>query len=340
MNTQLLALAVGDSALRAEAASAAAASTAEVLTIEDPRDFPRYLPKADVVIADALTAGLVAEHPRVFFVAADPGPIDYEAALRCHAQAAFILPAESKGLLAALAQESHPSRETISAPTVAVTGSAGGVGTSTLALAIAREADAALLVDASPYSGGLDLLAGIESEPGARWPDFAAGTGAVDPVELARALPSAGGLAVLSAARSTTPVSMKPARRESIIQAACLHPAPVVIDCPAWDVPVGADHVIILTAAEVRSAAACAEVVAILRARKQPCSVVVRHRQWSGLDANDIAALVHTEPIAEIPTLRGLTKACETGGLPRRLPGSLRAAAQAAWEAAAWEVAV
>ena len=45
MNEFHLLLAVGDSGLRAEAASTAAASTAEILSVEDPRDFPRYLHK-------------------------------------------------------------------------------------------------------------------------------------------------------------------------------------------------------------------------------------------------------------------------------------------------------
>ncbi len=30
--------------------------------MEDPRDFPRHLPKASVVIADKLTVALVAKH--------------------------------------------------------------------------------------------------------------------------------------------------------------------------------------------------------------------------------------------------------------------------------------
>ncbi|MDK6521577.1 hypothetical protein QP173_09320, partial [Aerococcus urinae] len=72
-----------------------------------------------------------------------------------------------------------------------------------MAVALAREAGADLLVDACPYSGGLDLLTGIENKPGARWPDLAAGTGSVDAADLVRALPTTpDGIAVLSEARS------------------------------------------------------------------------------------------------------------------------------------------
>ena len=80
-----IAIAVGDSALRVEVIAAAAATSAQVTAVEDPRDFARYLPKATVIVADKLTAELVASHSRapVLFVAADPGPIDYEAAMKC-----------------------------------------------------------------------------------------------------------------------------------------------------------------------------------------------------------------------------------------------------------------
>lgn len=339
MSTFHLLIAVGDSALRAEAASTAAASTAEVSTIEDPRDFPRYLPKVDAVLADSLTAGLVEGHPRVYFLTPDPGPIDYEAALRCHAAAAFILPAQSKELLAALAADTHPETQAAAAGlTIAVTGSAGGVGASTLAAALARHARAALLVDAAPFSGGLDLLLGMENKPGARWPDLAAGTGTVDPGDLARALPTTpDGIAVLAAARTTSAgaTTLSATRRAAILQAACAHPGVVVVDCPPWDIPDAADHVVVVTAAEVRAAAACAEIIAELRARPQDCSVVLRHRQWSGIDEGDVAKLTHADPVAQLPTVHGLTRAVETGGLPQRLPRPLARAARDIWEAVA-----
>ena len=88
----------------------------------------------------------------------------------------------------------------------------------------------------------------------------------------------------------------------------------------------------VVTAAEVRSAAACAEIVAELRARPQECSVVLRHRQWSGIDEGDIAKLTHADPVTELPTVRGLTRAVETGGLPQRLPRPLLRAAKDVWE--------
>ena len=107
-----------------------------------------------------------------------------------------------------------------------------------------------------------------------------------------------------------------------------------MVDCLPGDIPDAVDHVVVVTAAEVRPAAACAEIVAQLRARSLDCSVVVRHRQWSGLDSGEVAALVHADPVAELPTVRGLTKLIETGGLPRRLPRGLASVARRVWESA------
>lgn len=326
-----IAIAVGDSALRVEVIAAAAATSAQVTAVEDPRDFARYLPKATVIVADKLTAELVASHSRapVFFVAADPGPIDYEAAMKCRSAEAFIIPAESKQLLSALADRVRPQQTSGNNFALAIVGAAGGVGTSTFAYAVASVAGAGLLIDATSYSGGLDLLAGIEEEPGARWPDLAAGSGSVNAVDLHRALPRVGELGILAAARSghAGQPSIKPARREAIFQAAAMHPAGAVFDCSPLEIPQACEHVVILTAAEVRPTAACAKLVAELEAKQQKCSVVVRYRQWSGLSKEDIAKIVHRDPIAEIPTLRGLTKAADTGGL-RRLPRGLRVAAE------------
>ncbi|HFG8808774.1 septum site-determining protein Ssd [Corynebacterium striatum] len=326
-----IAIVVGDSALRAEVLAAAAATSVHVTTVEDPRDFPRHLPKASVVIADKLTAALVAKYSvaPVFFVVADPGPIDYEAAMKCRSAEAFIVPAESKQLLSALADQVSPREQSGGSFALAVVGAAGGVGTSTFAYALAVEAGAGLLVDAAPYSGGLDLLAGIEEEPGARWPDLASGSGAVNATDLHRAVPRHGNLGVLAASRSAHAqvATLKPARREAIFQAAALHPQGAVFDAAPGDIPQVCEHVIIVCAAEVRSAAACAQLVGELRAQQMACSVVVRHRQWSGLESEDIANIVHCDPIAEIPTVRGLTKAVETDGL-RSIPRPLRAAAQ------------
>ena len=74
----------------------------------------------------------------VLFLAADPGPIDYEAALACHAESAFIIPAQVKELLASIAAAGAPQEARPGSATIAVVGASGGVGASTFAAALAH----------------------------------------------------------------------------------------------------------------------------------------------------------------------------------------------------------
>ena len=53
----------------------------------------------------------------------------------------------------------------------------------------AHVAPEALLVDADPWSGGIDLVVGSEDEPGLRWPDLALERGRIDMAALRQALP-------------------------------------------------------------------------------------------------------------------------------------------------------
>ncbi len=74
-----------------------------------------------------------------------------------------------------------------------VLGGCGGVGASALATACAVRAAAAgrdvVLVDGNPWGGGLDIMAGLDVEPGLRWADLGGVLGDVDPGRLLDALP-------------------------------------------------------------------------------------------------------------------------------------------------------
>lgn len=88
---------------------------------------------------------------------------------------------------------------------IAVAGACGGAGTSTLAAGLARglrrDREPAALVDLSVPGAGIDVLLGIEDEPGARWPDLAGARGDVDGAGLLAALPRWGAVPVLSGSR-------------------------------------------------------------------------------------------------------------------------------------------
>ena len=92
---------------------------------------------------------------------------------------------------------------------------------------------------------------------------------------------------------------------------------------------VRSDHTFIVTPAEVRAAASAALIAAECRASSTPASVVLRHRAWSGMTAEDISHVTKTEVIAEVPTIRSLTKDTEILGLPSRLPRGLANVAEA-----------
>jgi secretion/DNA translocation related CpaE-like protein len=94
---------------------------------------------------------------------------------------------------------------------IVVTGACGGSGASTLAAALAVQTSGArVLVDLDRAGGGIDLVLGLEEQPGPRWPEALAA--APDVLALFDALPTtADGLAVLSHdGRSSDPAGASP----------------------------------------------------------------------------------------------------------------------------------
>lgn len=89
-----------------------------------------------------------------------------------------------------------------SAP-IAVVGASGGLGASTLALAVGRRLAAtgppAAVVDLDLTRGGLEVTAGVEHLPGRRWDDLRGVRGRVPPDLLVPSLPGEAGCCVLSA---------------------------------------------------------------------------------------------------------------------------------------------
>ncbi len=86
---------------------------------------------------------------------------------------------------------------------IVVVGASGGLGASTLSLAVGRRLAATgppcVVVDLDLGGGGLDVTAGVEHLPGRRWPALADVRGRVDPDVLAASLPQEDGCRLLSA---------------------------------------------------------------------------------------------------------------------------------------------
>ncbi|WP_296202478.1 septum site-determining protein Ssd [uncultured Corynebacterium sp.] len=336
--TDFILIAVTDPLLIPEAQHAAAAASAEVRHAVDPREISRLAAQARAVVVDETTAAHVASlrgRAPAYFVGNEPGPLNYEAALNCHAEAAFILPAESRQLLETLGEVMRgPEEATAEHCLVAVVGAGGGAGASLLAAALARTAGqhradgAVTLVDAGEFSGGLDLLLGLEQQPGARWPELRLGQGAIAGHELRAALPTtADGVAVLSAARSAVadPFRLELPAVEAASESVRGQAGISIFDCDWHLLPRQAQHVVVLAAAEVRSTAVAAQLVARLAADNRRCHLVVRDRGWSGLGLGEVEKICHADAVAQVPTSKKLAAAVEMGGLPQRLPRAIEA---------------
>ncbi|MGO4341137.1 hypothetical protein [Pedococcus sp. 2YAF34] len=89
---------------------------------------------------------------------------------------------------------------------VGVIGASGGLGTSTLAVALALRAaplvGAVACVDLVLGAGGVDVTACVEHLPGLRWADLAGARGRIDGADLLVALPAEGPVRFLAAGSS------------------------------------------------------------------------------------------------------------------------------------------
>lgn len=99
---------------------------------------------------------------------------------------------------------------------IAIIPASGGAGATTLAAAVAVRAAAAgrevAAVDLDRFGGRLDVVLGVEQEPGWRWDRLVDVAGVVDGVGLARELPRVGSVSVLSGS-SASAVGVPDSRR-------------------------------------------------------------------------------------------------------------------------------
>lgn len=88
---------------------------------------------------------------------------------------------------------------------VSVSGAVGGVGTSTFAYALALQAQgSSVLIDVQWDGAPLDVVVGVEAEPGARWSQVRVQSDSIDADTVLSALPVAHGVHVLSSDRDGT----------------------------------------------------------------------------------------------------------------------------------------
>lgn len=223
------------------------------------------------------------------------------------------------------------------AEVLVVVGARGGVGASTLAALLAahraRDGTPVALVDLDHGGGGLEVLLGIEDEPGARWPDLAGVRGGLAAADLDDVLPCWRGVEVLGPDRrggAPDPAAM--AATSAALVARC---ATVVVDLPArailTDLGGGPGRagsllaertdLLLLAGQDVLGVAGALALRGALD--DGPAQLVLRRRRGARVAPLEAAHLVDLPLLGLLPTDRRLADATERGLGPvvgRRAP--------------------
>jgi len=211
---------------------------------------------------------------------------------------------------------------------IGVTGVVGGVGASTLACAMAlaarRAGRSVLLVDGDPRGGGLDLVLGAESLPGARWDDVTGAPGAVmgriSAASLDDAVPHPHGVALLSFGRVG---AAEPDREaiSAILQAGVRGYDLVVLDRPVVtsESDLGLQHVFLLVPNRIRGIAAAAVSLPDLATMAADSHIVLR-RSPRGVAPRDAERSLAATIVGEIADDPRIVAASESGD---QLPDAL-----------------
>ena len=120
---------------------------------------------------------------------------------------------------------------------IAVVGASGGLGASTLALAVGRRlaatGPASVVVDLDLRRGGLEVTAGTEHLPGRRWDDLREVRGRLPPGALPAGLPHEDGVHVLSVRGGATG-EVSDAAVLAVLGCLAAGSARLVLDLPLW----------------------------------------------------------------------------------------------------------
>ncbi|TFV73399.1 septum formation initiator [Blastococcus sp. CT_GayMR19] len=282
--------------------------------------------------ADALSGGAVRALPRrpgVVVVSGCPLPAaGWAAAVEVGAERVAVLPEDEAWLLSRSAAAARAPAER--GWLVAVGGSCGGAGASTLAAAVAlAAAPGVVLVDGDPWGAGLDLLLGAERAEGLRWPELAGLRGRVDGDALMAALPEVGGVHVLAASRSA-PEPVPVEALTAVIDAARAGGRPVVVDLPRQGTVGGpavetvladADLAVLVVPARLRAATAARLLVEAPGSGWAEARLVVR-QVAGGLSRDEVADVVGRPVLGGLPHDRSVVPRGERGEPPAVSPRS------------------
>jgi secretion/DNA translocation related CpaE-like protein len=332
-----------DALLSEELVRIAAAAGVEVTHAAEPTTRTGWVAASVVVIhessvAAALRSGLPRRTKVVVVTAGEPSPALWRDCVNVGAERAIVLPEQEPSLVQLLADAAtdNPGDGRL----VVLVGARGGAGASVLAAAVAvagvRAGSGVLLADCDPRGAGQDLLFGLESDPGLRWPDVVAGPafgGRVPIAALHQALPSmtnrqpagnakkAAVLSVLSFGRNASDGGSVQAL-DSIIEA-CRHAGElVVVDAPR-EPDSAADHaieradlVVLLAVADLPSCYAGLRVSRRLQSLNPRVMTVVRGPSPGGLGPVEVAAAVELPLLLAMRSQHRLIRDVERGKPP------------------------
>lgn len=333
-------VAVGDRALGNEIERIVAASGRPLILATDAGAISRQAwARAGAVVLDGADPSLdtvtrLPRRARVLLVSRDePTNEMWRRAVAMGAEQVLTLPQDEIRLIEACSAV-PPTAGVGKAPVIAVVGGRGGAGASVLCAAIGLGVPGgALIVDADPFGGGIDLLLGWEEIEGLRWPDIDMRSGRVSFDALRRALPHRRGLVVVSGDR--TGGGGNPEAVGGVIDSAREAGVPVVVDLPrrlgATSVAAleRTDLVVVAVPAEVRACVAAALVTTAIQVANPNIGVVVRGPAPSGLRPAEVAAIVGAPLIAAMRPEPNLGNRLDTGGLRLSARSPLAGAARA-----------
>lgn len=306
---------------------------------------------ADLVVVDAAAAlACAARLPRrgrvVLVSDGVPTLADWQAATAVGADRVVGIPDDEAVLVAVFGERG--TRSVADGAVVVVTGGAGGAGASSLAAAVALEAGRprgtgasvpwTLLVDADPLGGGLDLLLGIESDPGLRWSGLAVEGGRVSADALRAALPARGnGVSVLACGRGNAggDDGPSPAAAGAVVEAGRSAGGLVVCDVPRHPSAVGdclldaADLVVVVVPATLRGGLAAERALARISERNPNQGIVIRGPAPGGLRGTDLAGRLGVPLLAAVRPEPRIDAMLERGGLDLGRRSPLAAGARA-----------
>lgn len=271
------------------------------------------LRSSKTVLVDTSQSHLV-DHPNVVLLTFDqPDTNIWQKAAETKAKYVAFLPDAREWLLQNLVAQPILNRKVIG-----VVGSSGGLGSSLIAsiLAIesAKQKQPTLLIETDRFSGGLDVLWGIEEVSGTRWPDLKV-NGELTSNDLIQSFPNSNNVSILStdSGDPRLPDNFVDLISDLSEQAECtvidlLDP----IDPNFLELINLCTEVIVVVGGTIRSTNAANQLIGLI-SPKPISGIVVRKIPGSGLDALSIAKTLDCQLLAQINTDPKITEHIEQG---------------------------